>query len=115
VIGVDIDSETVALRNKQGLKVCYGDAEDPECPSTLPVGQSKWIVSTIPQLDINLALLDAVKHYGYQGKIAFVAHSDQDAAILREAGADMILSPFVDAAREAAEIIAEAKNLEEYR
>jgi Kef-type K+ transport system membrane component KefB len=112
VLGVDFDSETVGLRNKQGLKVCYGDAEDPECPSTLPVGQSKWVVSTIPQLDINLALLDALKHYTYQGRKAFVAHSDQDAAIIREAGADMILSPFVDAAREAAGRIAEAKNRE---
>lgn len=106
VLGVDFDSETVALRNKQGLKVCYGDAEDPECPSALPLGQSKWVVSTIPQMDINLALLDSMKHYGYQGQIAFVAHSDQDAAILREAGADLILYPFVDAAKEAAERIA---------
>lgn len=106
VLGVDFDSETVALRNNQGFRVCYGDAEDPECPSALPLNQSKWLISTIPQLDINLALLNAVEHHGYQGRKAFASHTDYDSEKLREAGADLILTPFVDAAEEAADRIA---------
>ena len=110
VLGVDFDSETVALRNKQGLKVCYGDAEDPECPAALPLSDSQWLVSTIPQSDINLALLDAISHHGYQGRKAFTSHTDYETERLGKAGADLILSPFVDAAKEAADRIAEVKN-----
>lgn len=106
VLGVDFDSETVALRNNQGFRVCYGDAEDPECPSALPLNQSKWLISTIPQLDINLALLDAVVHQGYQGRKAFASHTDYDAERLGKAGVDLILAPFIDAAQEAADRIA---------
>lgn len=106
VLGVDFDSETVAVRRKHGLQVCYGDAEDPECPAALPLNQSKWIVSTIPQLDINLGLLDAIKHHGYGGRKAFTSHADYDTETLEKAGADLIMSPFVDAARDAADKIA---------
>jgi Kef-type K+ transport system membrane component KefB len=106
VLGVDFDSETVALRNKQGLRACYGDAEDPECPSALPLNQSKWLISTIPQSDVNLALLDAVAHHGYQGQKAFASHTDYDTEKLNKAGANLILSPFADAAKEAADRIA---------
>lgn len=106
VRGIDFDSETVELRKKQGLRVCYGDAEDPDCPSALPLHQSKWLISTIPQLDINLALLDSVVHHGYQGRKAFASHTDYDAEKLKKAGVNLILSPFVDAAKEAADRIA---------
>jgi len=110
VLGVDFDSETVALSNNQGFRVFYGDAEDPECPSALPLNQSKWLISTIPQLDINLALLNAVEHHGYQGRKAFASHTDYDTERLEKAGADLILSPFVDAAQEAADRIAGGQN-----
>jgi Trk K+ transport system NAD-binding subunit len=72
----------------------------------LPLSQSQWLVSTIPQLDINLALLDAVAHHGYQGRKAFASHTDYDTERLRKAGVDLILSPFVDAAKEASDRIA---------
>lgn len=75
-------------------------------PSVLPLSWAQWIVTTIPQLDINLSLLDAVKHHGYQGRKAFVSYTDYDSEMLEKAGADLILSPFVDSARDAAERIA---------
>lgn len=105
VLGIDFDSENVSRRNKEGLRVCYGDAEDPECPSMLPLERSSWVISTISQLDVNLGLLDALHSAGYKGKKALVAHTEYDAQRLREKGADLILSPFIDAAQEAAERI----------
>jgi len=71
----------------------------------LPLNQAQWVVSTIPQLDVNLALLDALRHYGYSGQKAVTVHSSSDAEILRESGADVILSPFADAAKEAADVM----------
>jgi Trk K+ transport system NAD-binding subunit len=82
--------------------------EDPECPAALPLNRAQLIVSTIPQLDVNLALLDALRQQGYEGRKVLTAHSEYDAARLKEAGADMILSPFIDAAREAADAMVAA-------
>ncbi len=104
ILGVDYHSATVAESQKQGLQALYGDAEDPEYPKTLPLSQARWVVSTIPQRDVNLALLDSLRHHGYAGRKAVTAHSHLDAEILKESGADLILSPFVDAAKEAAEM-----------
>jgi Kef-type K+ transport system membrane component KefB len=113
VLGVDIDRQVVAAWQRQGLPVRYGDAEDPEFPATLPLHEAQWVVSTIPQLDVNLALLDALQHNGFAGRKAFTAHSQRDAEILQESGADLILTPFSHAAREAAEILIEETCIEE--
>jgi len=115
VLGVDFNSATVAQWQRQGLQVLYGDAEDPEYPATLPLGQAHWVVSTIPQRDVNLALLDALHHYGFSGKKAVTAHSGLDVEILRESGADLILFPFADAAKEAAEMLGVEKEFNEVK
>ncbi|MGE5253109.1 MAG: cation:proton antiporter [Planctomycetaceae bacterium] len=105
VLGVDFDRQVVVGWLKEGLAARYGDAEDPEFPATLPLNQAQWIVSTIPQLDVNLGLLDALRNNGFSGRMGFTAHSRRDAEILQESGADLILTPFAHAAREAAQIL----------
>jgi Kef-type K+ transport system membrane component KefB len=115
VLGVDFDSETVTLRNNEGLSVCYGDAEDPEFPSILPLSNSQWLISTLPQLDINLALLDTLKHHEYSGRKAFTSHRDYDTKKLEKAGVDLIISPFIDAARDAAQRIFNMQKQKQYK
>ncbi len=105
VLGVDINSKTVAEWNQKGLQALYGDAEDPDFPPTLPLKDTRWIVSTIPQREVNLALLDALRHHGFDGQKIVTAHNPRDAEILKESGADLILFPFADAAKEAAELL----------
>jgi Kef-type K+ transport system membrane component KefB len=113
ILGVDFDRQVVNAWQKEGLPARYGDAEDPEFPSTLPLNQAQWVVSTIPQLDVNLSLLDALRHNGFSGRKAFTAHSPRDAEILQESGADLILTPFAHAAREAADILMEETCIED--
>jgi Kef-type K+ transport system membrane component KefB len=108
ILGVDFDSKAVTAWHQQGFQARYGDAEDPEFPGTLPLNAAEWIVSTIPQMDINLTLLDALRHFGYPGKKVMTAHVEREAEILKESGADLIFSPFADAAKEATEILAAA-------
>ncbi len=112
VLGVDFNPGMVAGWQKKGFNSVYGDAEDPEYPGTLPLNQAQWVVSTIPQIDVNLTLLDALRHYGYSGQKAVTAHSKSDAEILKESGADLILSPFADAAKEAADLLIGERFLE---
>jgi uncharacterized UPF0146 family protein len=105
ILGIDFNPKMVGEWRRLGLEVVYGDAEDPEIPSSLPLQKARWVVSTIPQREVNLALLDALHHYGYSGKKAVTAHTRRDAEVLQDSGADLILSPFTDAAKEASDML----------
>jgi Kef-type K+ transport system membrane component KefB len=106
VMGVDFDPEVVRVMNSENLPARYGDVDDPELIGTLPLDNARWVVSTLPQRDISLLLLSALRHHGYEGKIALTAHSLEDAEFFRSKGADAVLLPFLDAAKEAVDRLA---------
>lgn len=108
VHGVDFDPENVRRWRRRGFSVHHGDAEDPEYPSHLPLHAVKWVVSSIPGLEVNLTLLHALQHYGYQGKLAVTVHQDHEDEALQTSEVDLILRPFVDAAEQAAEELSKA-------
>ncbi|MBW2243314.1 MAG: cation:proton antiporter [Deltaproteobacteria bacterium] len=105
LLGVDFDPYIVASARKQGLNVRYGDAHDPELLAHLPLQRAKWIVSTAPEREVNLALLSALRLHGYQGQVALRAHDAADAEVLEGARADLVLEPLRDGAMEAADLL----------
>jgi Kef-type K+ transport system membrane component KefB len=106
VLGVDFDPLALSRWAEQGVAVVYGDAEDPELPGVLPLPESGWIVSTIRRTDANLALLHALSHRGYAGRVAVAAHRRADVERLRAAGADRVLLPYASAADEVVRLVA---------
>jgi hypothetical protein len=101
VLGVDFDPRAVSDWRELGWPGYYGDAEDPEFPSHLPLHGVRAVVSTVPQADVNLVLLNALRGHGFEGRIVVTAHNHADAERARRAGANEVLLPFVDAAQEA--------------
>ncbi len=106
VLGVDFDPENVRALRRKKFTVRFGDAEDPQTAETLPLGEARWILSTLPQRDVNLNLLKSLRASGYEGAIAMVAHDAEDARQLEHAGVTRVLMPFQDAAEFAAEGVA---------
>ncbi len=106
VIAIDFDPELVRTWRKQGISAFYGDAEDPELAATLPLKKAQWVVSTLPGKRVGLTLLRTLKRLNFQGKIALTSHTFYEHKILENAGADLVLLPFQDAAKEAARILA---------
>ncbi|HZG35630.1 MAG TPA: cation:proton antiporter [Gaiellaceae bacterium] len=102
VLGVDLDPRRLELLRGRGVAVLYGDAEDPDLPRRLPLADARWVISTLRRPEADLALVRALRHYGFRGGIAVAAHSRDDMELLADAGADEILTPFVDAAAAAA-------------
>jgi Kef-type K+ transport system membrane component KefB len=98
VVVVDLDPEALESCRRQGLEVIYGDAEDPEFVLSLPFDQARWVVSTVPGLDINLALLHGLRAAGYREKVAVTAHTPLEASRLREEDVDVVIAPFAVAA-----------------
>ena len=107
VLGVDFDPEIVKVWRQKGLPTFYGDAEDPEFAALLPLEQVRWVVSTIPGQRLGLILLHALKGHNFPGRVVLTSHNHRETEILERAGADLVLLPFRDAAKEAARTIAQ--------
>ena len=105
VISVDFDPDLVRRQRGNGYAVRYGDAEDPEFIASLPLGRVRWVLSSVREMPVNLALLHGLHEFGYNGKIAVTAHSIPNAEQLQQAGADQVLIPYADAAAEAVDIL----------
>lgn len=62
------------------------------------------MVSTAREAHINNSLIHALKNMGYSGRIAITAHIGADKSDeLAQANADLVMMPYADAARQAAE------------
>ncbi len=115
VLGVDFDPEAMALWRRRGHHGIFGDIGDPELPMQLPLRQVRWIVVAVPAPlqvvgthDARLSLMHSLREAGFAGRIAMTARDAVDAKHLLHAGADLIISPFKDAASRAVERILEA-------
>jgi Kef-type K+ transport system membrane component KefB len=115
VLGVDFDPEAVRAARGAGIEAIYGDATDPEFLASLSLDRARWAVSSIPghapgltHEDHRLALIAALRDQHFEGRIAVTAHSSAGAEALAGRGADLVLLPFQDAARHAAEVISGA-------
>lgn len=103
VLAVDFDPDAVQCHTRDGYAVHYGDVEDPEFVATLPLARTRWVVSTVRDRSINRMLLHGLRQQNYQGKIALSTSSRDDAQRFEAEGVDMVLVPYADAAREAAD------------
>ena len=101
VLGVDFDPDVVRRLGDCDCTIVYGDAEDPEFAATLPLSRADWVVSSVPQLSVNLTLLQSLARHGSVGRTATTAHNAHSAEELRSAGSDVVFLPFQDAAKEA--------------
>ncbi|WP_409330469.1 cation:proton antiporter [Trujillonella humicola] len=107
VLVVDSDPQALERVGKDGAQTLYGDAEEPELVDALPLRGASWVVSTVPDRSVNLALLHGLEQAGFTGSVALTAHNDHDADRLEAAGVDVVLRPFHAAADSGAAILLE--------
>ncbi|MDR4507600.1 MAG: cation:proton antiporter [Candidatus Brocadiaceae bacterium] len=110
VLGIDFDPEAVTYWREEGLPTFYGDVEDPEFPYALPLSEARWVVSTVLGQEACLTLLHNLRHHGFKGRIALTSHTMKHVISLKQAGADVVLLPFHDAAAEAVDRMMEPTN-----
>ncbi len=112
VLGVDFDPRVVERWRTRGHDGTYGDASDPEFPASLPLRDVRWVVIATTPLapglthdDNRLALIQGLRDAGYRGRIAVRCDDPWDGRRMLSAGVDMVLSPFVDAAGQASDVL----------
>ncbi|WP_438975365.1 hypothetical protein [Roseicyclus sp.] len=95
-----------------GLETAFGDASDPEFIADLPLSRAERIVLTVPvhptglsHEDTRTTLIQLTRAAGFRGQIAVTSHHADETAMLKDAGADLVLEPFQDAADRAAALL----------
>ncbi len=120
ILAVDFNPDEVSRWKKKGYNAVYGDASDQEFIGSLPLNGVQWVVSSVAQYDFlglthedpRIALIDALRQQHYKGKIAVSTQKIDERDTLKSKGADVVFLPFYDAAKRAAERLAEAMQCE---
>lgn len=106
VLAVDFDPHRVARNVRPDVTAVFGSAEDVHFLESLPLSRARCVVSAIPLLDTNRALLHALRHHEYRGRTALTAYTSRDAEALHaESGVDLVLQPFAYATTSAVEAL----------
>lgn len=93
VLGVDFDPEAVRHLKRDGFVVWFGDCTEAALLEGLPIRDTRWIVSTIPDLASNRLLFDELRAGGFKGEIAVVAREDSIGMALKAMGVPNVLYP----------------------
>jgi Kef-type K+ transport system membrane component KefB len=109
VLGVDLDPTVVREARLAGYRVRYGDVNEHAFWDQLPLGSTRWLVLAVPLGTLGLTdtdpghgLLAAIRAHGYHGRTALIAREPEQGRALEQAGIDLVLYPFDDAATSAA-------------
>ncbi len=90
---IDHNPEIVSSLTKKGIKCLYGDASDLELLEELHLPAIKMAVSTIPNFEINAAIIDKVREVNSSAVIVVVSHHPEEAIELYEKGASYVILP----------------------
>lgn len=105
VLGVDFDPEVARTLRRHGLPVRYGDGVASEFLESLPLKDTRWVVSTMPDMTSNRDLLRGLRELDFAGEVAVVARDESDGAALKKLGAPTILYPMRNAVDYAVEVL----------
>ena len=105
VLGVDFDPNVVDEWRQRGISALYADISDPEIHDHLPLDKAQWVISTVRSKELNLTLLNFLKHHHYHSKIGVTAINEQEAKEFRQMGANLVFRPFKDASEQAADAL----------
>lgn len=107
--GVEADQERVKHQQQEGIRVVYGDADDIDFWEGINCNDLKLIMLAIPSVQEMKNILYQLKKSDFRGKIATIAHYDDEREKLVELGADIAFNFYSEVgagfAEEAAHLI----------
>ncbi len=102
VVGLDADPTVLESLLAKGKRVIYGDAEDPELWSELPLDRVKGIILTLPEFDARCSATRQLRKRGFQGQIGTICYLPEEKAQLERLGANLMIHPLVEAGNQLA-------------
>ncbi len=107
VQGLDADPTRVSRLQAEGLRVVYGDSEDPELWRQAVLENLSGIILALPDFNARCLSLRQLRSKGYTGRVGTTSFSPQEDPALYRAGADVVFHPFTEAGIELAERLLE--------
>lgn len=112
---LDFNPEVVRWLEAQSIPCLFGDSTDEEILNQLNLEKARIVVSTIPDVDDNLALISKVKVKNPKTIVVTIASFPEEEEELYRAGADYVVLPHLLGGKHVAHILSEhADHLEEY-
>ncbi|HET7827744.1 MAG TPA: cation:proton antiporter [Candidatus Saccharimonadales bacterium] len=105
---VDYDPEVIDVIEERKLNYLYGDATDVELLEEAGVDHAKLIVSTIPDYQTNLVILNYLMAKNPKAIIVIHADDPYEAAKLYEAGASYVILPHYIGSEKVSEFISKS-------
>lgn len=102
---VDFDPNTLDRLPKRGVQYYYGDAQDVEFLGELPLSKTKFVVSSIKDLETNATLVKHLKDRHDQVIVVVFAETAEDAQTLYDVGANYVVLPHFIGAKSTAKFI----------
>lgn len=93
ILVIDYNPETIFELSKNGIECRYGDADDEEFLRELNLSKTKMVVSTIPELETNLLLINKIRQKNKDMIIIVVSHNIEETNILYSKGATYVIMP----------------------
>ncbi len=112
---VDFDPDVVADLSKLRIPCLYGDAFDSELLAELPLDKIKLAVSTIPDFETNILLIESIRMVNPHAVIIVRAHQIKEALNLYKEGATYVLTPHFLGGEYIAKMIRTLKTRREYK
>lgn len=102
---VDYDPDIIAALEKRGIAAEYGDAGDVDFLESIDLSHVEYVISTIPDAEVNTLIHRIVKNVQPEAVVLVVAHKVGDALAHYEEGVDYVILPHFLGGERAAEIV----------
>ncbi len=106
---VDFNPDIIADLTKLRIPALYGDTYDPDLLEELPLEKLQLAISTVPDYETNVLLIETIRNVNPDGIIIARAHSIKDAFELYKKGASYVLTPHFLGGEYVARMIKEIK------
>jgi Kef-type K+ transport system membrane component KefB len=93
VVVIDFDPDIISDLNKEKILNVFGDIADPDIVQKAGIEKADLIISTVPDIEDNLLLLQDLKNESK--KVIVVAQDVDEAKILYKAGAYYVVLPYL--------------------
>jgi len=106
---VDYNPETFLELSKKKIDCKYGDVDDEEFLNELNLSKTKMVISTIPEFETSLLLINKIRQINKDSIIIVVSHNIKEAKILYDKGATYVIMPHFLGGSHASKMIDEYK------
>lgn len=105
VVGLDADPTVLESLLADGRRVVYGDAEDSELWSGLPLDRVRGIILTVPTFEVRGVAIGQLRKRGFAGQIGTICYFGEEERELIRLGASFVIHPLVEAGNQLAKQI----------